>query len=36
MSNAFINFFKEPPAKELIKDEKKVDQMYNRYRWQIF
>lgn len=36
MSNAFINFFKEPPAKELIKDEKKVDQMYKRYRWQIF
>lgn len=36
MTNAFINFFKEPPFKEPIKDEKKVKDMYSHFRWRIF
>lgn len=36
MANAFIEFFKEPPCKETIKDEKKVDEMYKHFRWRIF
>ncbi len=29
-------FFKEPPAKELIQDKEKVDKMYSHFRWRIF
>ena len=36
MTNAFINFFKEPPFKETIKDENKVKELYTHYRWRIF
>ena len=36
MTNAFIKFFKEPPFKEPIKDEKKVKEMYSHFRWRIF
>lgn len=36
MTNAFINFFKEPSFKEPITDEKKVKDMYSHFRWRIF
>lgn len=36
MSNKFIEFFKEPPAKEEIQDKQKVDDMYSHFRWRIF
>ena len=28
MASKFIEFFKEPPAKELIQDKEKVDKIY--------
>ena len=36
MTNAFIDFFKEPPFKETIRDEQKVKDMYTHFRWRIF
>ncbi len=36
MTNKFIEFFKEPPAKETIQDKEKVDKMYSHFRWRIF
>lgn len=36
MTNKLIEFFKEPPAKELIQDKEKVDKMYSHFRWRIF
>ncbi len=36
MANKFIEFFKEPPAKEVITDKEKVDKMYSHFRWRIF
>ncbi|RAI14816.1 MAG: hypothetical protein DKM22_07235 [Candidatus Melainabacteria bacterium] len=36
MANKFIEFFKEPPAKEEIQDKEKVDKMYSHFRWRIF
>lgn len=30
-----LNFFKEPAAKEIIKDKEKVDKTYKSYRWKI-
>lgn len=36
MLSAFINFFKEPPYRETIKDKQKVDKMYKHFRWRIF
>ncbi len=36
MTNKFIEFFKEPPAKETINDKEKVDKMYSHFRWRIF
>jgi len=36
MANAFINFFKEPPAIEPIQDEEKIKKTYSHFRWRIF
>lgn len=36
MANKFIEFFKEPQAKETIKDKEKIDKMYSHFRWRIF
>ncbi len=36
MLKALINFFKEPPAKEEIKDEEQVKKMYSHFRWRVF
>lgn len=36
MTNAFINFFKEPPAIEVMKDEEKIKKTYSHFRWRIF
>lgn len=36
MANKFFEFFKEPPAKEVIQDEEKVKKMYSHFRWRIF
>lgn len=36
MANAFINFFKEPPAIEVMKDEEQIKKTYAHFRWRIF
>jgi OPA family sugar phosphate sensor protein UhpC-like MFS transporter len=36
MANKFLEFFKEPPAKEVIQDESQVKKMYSHFRWRIF
>ncbi len=36
MANKFIEFFKEPPSAEPIKDEKQISKMYSHFRWRIF
>jgi len=36
MTNAFIEFFKEPPARKTIEDKEKIDKMYSHFRWRIF
>ena len=36
MANAFLNFFKEPAPRELIKDKFQIDRNYKRYRLQVF
>lgn len=36
MANKFIDFFKEPPAAEPIKDEAQIKKMYSHFRWRIF
>ena len=36
MTNAFINFFKEPSSIDVIRDKEKVDKMYSHFRWRIF
>lgn len=36
MANAFLNFFKEPAPRELIKDKFQRDRDYKRYRLQVF
>lgn len=36
MANAFINFFKEPPAREVTMSEEEVKKTYSHFRWRIF
>ena len=36
MANKFIEFFKEPPAAEPIKDEAEISKLYSHFRWRIF
>ena len=36
MLNSLFAFFKEPPAKEVIKDEEKVKKMYGHWRLRMF
>ncbi len=36
MTNKFIEFFKEPPAAEPIKDEAEIKKTYSHFRWRIF
>ena len=36
MSNKIIDFFKEPPTAEPVKDEAEVKKMYSHFRWRIF
>ncbi len=33
---SFIDFFKEPPAIEVIKDEEQIKKTYAHFRWRIF
>ena len=36
MANAFIEFFKEPPAKPVTMNQEEVKKTYTHYRWRIF
>ena len=36
MSNSFLNFFKEPAPKPLLKDKHEIKKKYKHYQWQIF
>lgn len=36
MTNAFIEFFKEPPAKEVTMSNEEVKKTYSQFRWRIF
>ncbi len=36
MANSLFEFFKEPPAKEVIQDENKVKSMYSHWRLRLF
>ena len=36
MANAFIEFFKDPPAKPVTMNQEEVKKTYTHYRWRIF
>lgn len=36
MANAFIEFFKEPPAREVTMSDEEVKKTYSHFRWRIF
>lgn len=36
MSNAFLEFFKEPPSKPVMQDEEQIKKTYSHFRWRIF
>lgn len=36
MTNKFIEFFKEPPAAEPLRDEAEIKKTYSHFRWRIF
>lgn len=36
MANAFIEFFKEPPTKEVTMNSEEIKKTYSHFRWRIF